>query len=596
MAAKSLLPFLWLLGSLAWAQSTPEQLVRSLSRPTAREVLDAHHPLLKLTTSFLDSSEKESYRKLARTIVLSEKTFPNLTYAVLGRDSALFGDLVDAFYLSQGQPGRVVRLNGSGPTIRKTSFFDLFVFLRQNGLRPSGEGLARPYVIFDRTDFTASSQARRLMQAAMKGLLWTGAKIEVLEKQMGVVRSSQDSQIEKMPLFDSLGPQVASSLPFADFTDQSFWNDSFGNLLTDKNGLKVPSPPKSYPSFHREKVLASLFEGLRLVRSAEFLEMVRDEAKKEKLDLSWLRRSSPRPVTSFYDLPLNSFQTPLEKVQILQFLSWAQVPDRERWDLLEKVQFSDSEILENLKTLRVATGEAETPEFGFTAAQVYAAFELLAEITQQGKATSETQEILKKIILEKADLLFMMGSSAKTRPSNFIVMTTRKLLFNLRTESHQAVATEIFKEFGEPKTSVNRWDQIRRHFKNWKDSTLDKLAKSHRSHQMNLGTGKATAVKVTGSTVAGFGATIFSITHGISPDPAAAIGLATVFFKFFALEWSHVKITKYASDRSVEKKDQNSVESQIFDAMMIDLTDPEFENFYLRRGGEKNSCVMSLKT
>lgn len=599
MRSKSLLFILSLVTSVAWGQRTPEDLTLEPLRPTVREVVDAYQERFRKPTRFTVVLQSEAHRKLARTIVLSEKIFPNLTYAVLGRDAALFGDLVEAFYLSRGQPNRVSRLNGSGDTIRPTSLFDLFVFLRQNGLRPKGDGLERPFVIFDRTEFKESSQARRLIRAAVKGLLWAGAKPENLEKQLGAVRSAHEARLLEIQMFEegSPGPRFASSMPFADFTDTSFWHESFGVLNTDESAQRVAYPTFHFPRAEKRKVLNDLVTPLRAVQSPEFLELVRQEAEREGVTLEWLNSSGRRPITSYYDLPLTSSQSFSDKVRMLEFFSWAKFRDYERWDLLQQVQFSDLQVFRNIRTFREASRESGANDFVFAAAQIHTAIELLVEGTSRGQGTSEEKEILRKIIFEKMDDVLMRGVLKQNPGLESILKPALELTFDLRTETHKKVAAEVFRELIHSTESGTRWGRTKNYFKRWKHSALDKFASVNpvsgltpRTMLLSVGTWSG----LMGLYVAGSG-----LPHGANLEIAGGYGLMAGIMTGVPAAGVFSEVAKRLSRWARKKRVSDNEDSKIFDAMMIDLTDPQFENRYLRSGGAKESssksCGMSLK-
>lgn len=145
------------------------ELLHEVFRPTMTEV----SRLLKegkTTESFPGDSELDDEiirEEIPRGIATLEYFFPGATFAALGRDAFLLGDVLDAFYLSIGQQGRVVRLNCSAGTFRNQRISQILPeFLRQAGAHFRGLRRAQPFVIFDSTDMGDNSQSTKLIKTA----------------------------------------------------------------------------------------------------------------------------------------------------------------------------------------------------------------------------------------------------------------------------------------------------------------------------------------------------------------------------------------------------------------------------------------------
>src|SRR6185437_11673750 len=110
-----------------------QTLINQHNRPTIAQVLKAFPLTAARTNPFAPFVASGPTRPLdpprgrygnfdvhtiARAVVNLEVGFPGARYMYLGRDSALNGDVVDAFYtLVNDQPGRVGRLNASGASL-----------------------------------------------------------------------------------------------------------------------------------------------------------------------------------------------------------------------------------------------------------------------------------------------------------------------------------------------------------------------------------------------------------------------------------------------------------------------------------------------
>ncbi len=107
-------------------------------------------------------------------IAALERAFPGGVYYSLGRDAVLVGDILDAFYLGLGQPGRSRRLDVSHPSFRTDdSLVD--EFLVQNDINPGRNKDPYPRVAFDVTSFSkyagvggGASQSVRVVQAGFR--------------------------------------------------------------------------------------------------------------------------------------------------------------------------------------------------------------------------------------------------------------------------------------------------------------------------------------------------------------------------------------------------------------------------------------------
>ena len=116
---------------------------------------------------------KEQFRELLRlevplTIARMEKAFPGARWVAVGRDASTLGDVLDAFYISIGQPGRVKFLSISTGSYGDTTLF--LRYLRELGVPKNEQELAHavPIVFLDRTSYGTwrASSSQQILHAA----------------------------------------------------------------------------------------------------------------------------------------------------------------------------------------------------------------------------------------------------------------------------------------------------------------------------------------------------------------------------------------------------------------------------------------------
>jgi len=97
-----------------------------------------------------------------------EFSYPGAIWAPLGRDSAYFADILEAYYLSIHEPDRVVRIHASTPSFTSNSDtppIETRILLASNLVNSSGVPI-KDFVILDPTSWSPTSQSRRLLQCA----------------------------------------------------------------------------------------------------------------------------------------------------------------------------------------------------------------------------------------------------------------------------------------------------------------------------------------------------------------------------------------------------------------------------------------------
>lgn len=96
-------------------------------------------------------------------IATLEKAFPGGTWVFIGRDSAAIADMVEAFYLSIGQTGRVARIGMSKETLANATPEALYEMLRSTGYHLSKT--THPFILIDTVSQGFGRQGRSLIQS-----------------------------------------------------------------------------------------------------------------------------------------------------------------------------------------------------------------------------------------------------------------------------------------------------------------------------------------------------------------------------------------------------------------------------------------------
>lgn len=135
-------------------------------RPSIKEFreilkpLPARNPFKPLISD--DYYEKSLKEHAAEFIIEIEHAYPGATWALLGRDSSLAADILEAFYLKNGHEERVIRLNASGQSFRRES--DYLALLQSAGLVENNLPIKK-FVLLDATRWQPESQLRTLLES-----------------------------------------------------------------------------------------------------------------------------------------------------------------------------------------------------------------------------------------------------------------------------------------------------------------------------------------------------------------------------------------------------------------------------------------------
>jgi hypothetical protein len=318
------------------------RLLRRPTSPSVEEFLQAfpslpgQNPFRKSETSLETDA---LIRKAPKVIATLEAAFPGATWAVVGRDARVLGTILEAYYLSRGEKGRVVRLDTSDPSVpdmyeservrgNVVSYGQYIVpkaqrliygFLRTNGLKLNDVKNAKPYILLDSTAYmfdpgsgaATASQTRNMMMAAYHAYSRRGGDPKDLIRKLNVVnldltqRRYADEKVGQKR-FPKKGFSLEAFLQKQEATatrmgpsnilkikaDEFFygggqWHGKFGPMRRMKGGRVVTRPTTfdEPPDLlgHRAEILRQQYEIVRSVFRPEFAAAV--ELEKRSPDL-----------------------------------------------------------------------------------------------------------------------------------------------------------------------------------------------------------------------------------------------------------------------------------------------------------------------
>jgi hypothetical protein len=293
-----------------------EELLENRSRPTmaqVKEVYDARGSNPMRLSEFYGSSwrlELIQKNDFAAFVAMLERAFPGGTYYELGRDAVFIGDVLDAFYISIGQPGRVRRLDASAPSFAAKNWQLTYGFLKTNGLDLDSGVPEWPHVIFDTTSFNkqfgvgtgvGGSQSVQLVEAGYRHFAGLHGNVTDLLRYFNFVSVGgapstawPDMRLPKSNVDDYFARQASeiAKQPTSTFAfDSPFYCDLSGLTYTDAwHGpfsvfSEVPNhgvttfEGRSMALSYRQEILAEMFSIYEVVSKPEFLTRVQEQAR-----------------------------------------------------------------------------------------------------------------------------------------------------------------------------------------------------------------------------------------------------------------------------------------------------------------------------
>jgi hypothetical protein len=241
-----------------------------------------------------------------RIVAAIEYAYPGATWAILGRDSAFMGDVLEAFYHQYGAADRVVRLNASTDSFATPG--QELRFLYSAGLLPSPDAKTQTkWTILDPTswainnDGKPTSQIRKLIAAyyakhgdaearRMVGAIGLGTSGRGLAKGPEIISGLDIERFWRDTTNSPSGGPNQILYTLNDFAylalnpsnnTEVAWHDKFG-AFQDAEGGKVIAPPgRQSSSQFKEHILYTMFEAVRATRKVSFRDAVVRTAKSD---------------------------------------------------------------------------------------------------------------------------------------------------------------------------------------------------------------------------------------------------------------------------------------------------------------------------
>lgn len=372
-------------------------------RPSIADILDSvNHGQIKFSSE--EATKDWSFFKefninvdhLAKIIASFEKAYPGLTYVFLGRDSAFLADAIEAFYLSNGQVGRVRRLKASGNSIYDAQPATLMLFLRQNGFVPTSKGLSRPFIIIDRTSYDSGSQMKRLLEVGYTSLLAAGVNPQQAMRQFAGVHVGGDNvgvaltpHIEKdffsnlMLLSERrLSPDQVLRIPAVGLIDRSFWQESYGKFNIDSSGRISALVGSPLSGFDRSKTFGEILWATAAVTTKKFREVV-ERTSRDMFNTEF--RFGPQAKVSLPSDVLKSEATSESRLGAIEFLASYDGETDKRYHLARSLPINDPDLSEIAQKI-VHLGDQKHLDIIQTSLLYIASLDLILGLTEKERS------------------------------------------------------------------------------------------------------------------------------------------------------------------------------------------------------------------
>lgn len=272
-----------------------EDLLNRSLRPSIADV----EQILKPENNILSNVHSIGYEasKIARMIAELEWAYPGAIYMPLGRDVVAIGDYIDAFYRSQGQPGRVIRLNASGPSLEVEPNL-IARFIQSSGVDIKNLKNGPSFVFFDVSNYTLprASQSTKILSAVYNEYVLQGGKATDIFRKFtffNIYRGAEGATavdpglhleefffklyryLEEHPTSIPDKHLVASEMDY----NTSEWHRSFGRLQERPDGSVFADPGALSVLFRREEILSQMKVMIQEVRNPLFLAAILKRAQ-----------------------------------------------------------------------------------------------------------------------------------------------------------------------------------------------------------------------------------------------------------------------------------------------------------------------------
>lgn len=267
-------------------------LLNQPSKPTMKQIRDA---MIETGQYQPTSGQQLIGAGVPQMIALMDFAYPGAIYMPLGRDGARWGDLLDAFFLSIGQEGRVRRIELSGNSFSGNDDQMVAEYITQLGFDAKNIENSRPMVLIDRTGYGEGSQSTRVVSGVYKHFMQTTGRpaAELLPRFSLMSSGGGDPRILKgeispaeffLSISDETNrrgrPSSIIHVPNAShWTDGTLWHGHYSppTRLADGRWVPVIAVPTEGD---RTTILNELVGFINMAADPAFLAAVQAEAKK----------------------------------------------------------------------------------------------------------------------------------------------------------------------------------------------------------------------------------------------------------------------------------------------------------------------------
>lgn len=297
----------WILTASLTLWATPEsELLESRLRPTVAKVIEKLKPW-PAQNPFQGTATPTTINYLSlfpERIAALEKAFPNAIWLPVGRDSAVTGDALEAFYEALGEKNRVRPIYAGTNSIFSATNGGITGMIESLGYNPKTtlDPATPPFILLDSTSYQETSQSRKILRALYDQQANLGHSRKALVRKLnfinlwsiGGIPITADTDLEKF-LNEQGGKAEIFGVPDTLFrvqmnliqtrgTGRAFsydleWHDSFGDLHQQPDGRIHGSPGGLNHISTRHQILWQTYELINIARDPKFLKSVKAKAK-----------------------------------------------------------------------------------------------------------------------------------------------------------------------------------------------------------------------------------------------------------------------------------------------------------------------------
>lgn len=246
-----------------------------------------------------------------RLIAILEKAYPGATWVFIGRDGAAFADVLEAFYYTQGEKKRVLRLGVSKASFDSISYEMVAGMLKQKDYDVLDWKNSPPILFIDPVSKGNGRQGRTIVSLLYDHLIRNqSADLNELVKKINMIglivsthsghynsindidgyynaysglasrlRGADWSRLFQYHIFPSVdpGPNAENECGYTHFIGA--WHDSYGEFYLTSDGAVKTKIGQQFSKEMKLSVIWSQYQIWKAVESEVFEQKVRNHAK-----------------------------------------------------------------------------------------------------------------------------------------------------------------------------------------------------------------------------------------------------------------------------------------------------------------------------